>query len=53
VYAIVYGTGIVFVDDQEVPVRPGQFIAVTPDSARQVRAGDGGLVFIAICAAPS
>ena len=53
VYAIVYGTGIVFVDGQEVPVRPGQFIAVTPDSARQVRAGDGGLVFIAICAAPS
>jgi uncharacterized cupin superfamily protein len=50
VYAIVHGTGTV-VDGQEVPVRPGRFIAVTPDSARQVRAGDGGLIFIAVCAA--
>lgn len=51
VYAIVRGTGIVVVDGQEVPVRPGQFIAVTPDSVRQVRASDSGLVFIAVCAA--
>jgi mannose-6-phosphate isomerase-like protein (cupin superfamily) len=51
VYAIVHGTGSVVVDGQEVPVRPGQFVAVTPDSARQVRAGDSGLVFIAVCAA--
>jgi mannose-6-phosphate isomerase-like protein (cupin superfamily) len=51
VYAIVCGTGTVVVDGQEVPMRPGQFIAVTPDSERQVRAGDGGLVFIAVCAA--
>ena len=27
-----------------------QVDAVTPDSARSVRAGDGGLVFIAMCA---
>jgi mannose-6-phosphate isomerase-like protein (cupin superfamily) len=51
VHAIVHGTGTVVVDGQEVPVRPGRFIAVTPDSARQVRAGDGGLIFIAVCAA--
>jgi uncharacterized cupin superfamily protein len=51
VYGIVHSTGTVIVDGQEVPVRPGQFIAVTPDSARQVRAGPGGLVFIAVCAA--
>lgn len=50
VYAIISGTGTVVVDGQEVPVQPGQFIAVTPDSARQVRAGDSGLVFIAVCA---
>jgi uncharacterized cupin superfamily protein len=53
VYAIIHGTGTVVVDGQQVPVRPGQYIAVTPDSARQVRAGDGGLVFIAVCAAPA
>ncbi len=53
VYAIVHGTGAVIVDGQQVPARPGQFIAVTPDSVRHVRAGDGGLVFIAVCAAPT
>ena len=44
------GTGTVVVDEEEVPVGPGQFIAVTPDSTRHVRAGDSGLVFIAVCA---
>jgi mannose-6-phosphate isomerase-like protein (cupin superfamily) len=53
VYAIVHGTGAVIVDGQQVPARPGQFIAVTPDSVRHVRAGDSGVVFIAICAAPA
>ena len=51
VYAIVNGTGTVVVDGQEVPVQPGLFIAVTPESVRQVRAGESGLVFIAVCAA--
>jgi uncharacterized cupin superfamily protein len=51
VYAVVRGTGVVIVDDEEVLVGPGHFIAVTPESTRQVRAGDAGLVFIAVCAA--
>lgn len=51
VYAVVRGTGVVVVDDDEVPIGPEQFIAVTPESTRHVRAGDGGLVFIAVCAA--
>lgn len=51
VYAFLHGTGTVVVDGQKIPVRPGEFIAVTPDSVRQVRAGSGGLIFIAICAA--
>jgi mannose-6-phosphate isomerase-like protein (cupin superfamily) len=50
VYAIIRGHGTVVVDAEEVPVGPGQFIAVTPDSMRHVRAGDDGLVFIAVCA---
>ena len=49
-YVVLRGTGIVVVDGDDVSVGPGDFIAVTPDSARYVRAGDGGLVFIAICA---
>ena len=50
VYAVLRGTGTVVVDDEGVPIGPGQFIAVTPDSTRHVRAGDRGLVFIAVCA---
>ena len=52
VYAVIRGEGIVFVDGEGVPVKTGQFIAVTPDSSRFVRAGDGGLAFIAVCATP-
>jgi DNA-binding PadR family transcriptional regulator len=33
------------------PIESGQFVAVTPDSARHIRAGENGLVFIAVCAA--
>jgi uncharacterized cupin superfamily protein len=49
-YAVLRGSGIVVVDGREVSVAPGDFIAVTPESIRQVRAGDSGLVFIAVCA---
>lgn len=52
VYAFLRGGGWVVVDDEQVSVGPGQFVAVTAESARQVRAGEGGLVFIALCAAP-
>jgi uncharacterized cupin superfamily protein len=52
VYAVIGGHGVVVVDGQDVPVWPGRFIAVTQDSTRHVRAGNDGLVFIAICATP-
>jgi quercetin dioxygenase-like cupin family protein len=50
VYAFIRGKGTVIVDGESVRVEPGQFVAVTPDSNRYVRAGDAGLVFIAVCA---
>ena len=40
------------VDDEEIPVRPGLFIAVTVESSRQLRAGSDGLSFVAMCAEP-
>jgi uncharacterized cupin superfamily protein len=49
-YAVLRGNGVVVVDGEEVAVGPGDFIAVTPDSTRHMRADTGGLVFIAICA---
>lgn len=49
VYAAIRGSGVVIVDGDEVPLRPGTFVAAAPEAARQVRAGAEGLVFIAIC----
>ena len=51
VYAVLNGTGTVIVDGRDVPVGPGQFIAVALEAARHVRAGDSGLVLIAVCPA--
>src|ERR1700761_6792983 len=49
-YAVLRGSGAVIVDGEATRVGPGDFIAVTPDSRRHVRADAGGLVFIAVCA---
>jgi uncharacterized cupin superfamily protein len=49
VYAAIGGSGVVIVDGDEVALAPGTFVAATPASTRQVRAGPDGLVFIAIC----
>jgi uncharacterized cupin superfamily protein len=51
-YAVICGSGVVVVDGAEVAVRPGHFVAVSPQSHRCVRAGREGLVFIAVCAVP-
>ena len=53
VYAFLRGSGAVVVDGQDVPVRAGAFVAVSAESSRCVRAGREGLVYIAVCAAPS
>lgn len=51
-YFIVSGDGWVIVDDEQVPLRPGIFVAVTVESTRQVRAGSSGITFVALCGAP-
>jgi uncharacterized cupin superfamily protein len=50
VYAVVRGNGVAVVDGVEVPLEPGDFIAVTPEATRYVRAGAAGLTYIAVCA---
>ncbi len=50
IYAILHGAGTVVIDGEDVAVTPGCFVAVSPESTRQVVAGDAGLVFIAVCA---
>ncbi|GGF56146.1 hypothetical protein GCM10011519_32610 [Marmoricola endophyticus] len=49
-YAVVRGSGWVVVGGEEVAVGPGQFVAVSLESARFVRAGEEGLTLIAVCA---
>lgn len=49
-YAILRGGGWVVVDGDETPVRPGQYVAVTVESSRYLRAGSEGMTFIAVCA---
>jgi len=51
-YIILSGSGWVIVDDERIPIRPGQFVAITVESSRQLRAGTDGLVVVAICAQP-
>src|SRR5262249_53187549 len=48
VYAVVGGSGTVTVDGDEIAVRTGHFVFCPPDARRQMRAGDDGLVWIAI-----
>ncbi|WP_226346924.1 hypothetical protein [Agilicoccus flavus] len=48
-YAVLRG-GWLVVDGQEVPVRPGQFLAVSQPSRRLMRAGADDMDFIAVCA---
>jgi len=52
VYAVIRGNGTAIIDGEEVPLVPGEFIAVQPASVRHVRAGTAGLTFIAVCASP-
>jgi uncharacterized cupin superfamily protein len=52
-YVVLRGEGRLLVEEESVPIRPGQFIAVTVESSRQIRAGDDGLLLLALCATPS
>lgn len=49
VYAVIRGDGWLVVDDEQVRLAAGVFVAVTLESTRHVRAGDHGLTLIAVC----
>jgi uncharacterized cupin superfamily protein len=48
-YAVIAGSGVVVVDGEAVAVEPGMFVAVDAEATRHVRAGEDGLVYIAVC----
>jgi quercetin dioxygenase-like cupin family protein len=48
VYVPIRGRGKVRVDGEDVELHPGVVVFVTPESTRQLSAGDEGLVFVAV-----
>jgi uncharacterized cupin superfamily protein len=52
VYVILAGSGVMRVDGDEVPLRPGLYLAVSPDATRQPVAGPEGLTWVCVGAVP-
>jgi quercetin dioxygenase-like cupin family protein len=48
VYAVIGGSGVLRLGDEQVALRPGHFVYCPPDVRRQMVAGDEGLVWIGI-----
>lgn len=48
VYCCIAGTGTLTIDGEQVELRPGRYIHVTPDARRKPRAGPDGLTLIII-----
>jgi len=48
VYAVLEGGGTLRVDGDEVALAPGMFVFCSPDSRRQMVAGENGLTWIGI-----
>lgn len=51
VYVFLHGSGTLVVDGEDVPVSAGRWAFVSPESHRQLKAGDQGLTWIGIGAA--
>ncbi len=48
VYAVIGGGGVLRVDGEEIPLRPGHFVFCSPTVKRQMVAGEDGLTWIGI-----
>jgi quercetin dioxygenase-like cupin family protein len=48
IYVPVEGSGVIRIGDEEIPLRPGRFVLVTPDETRQVVAGPEGLSYVVV-----
>lgn len=48
VYAVIAGSGILRVDGEDIPLKPGHFAYCPPNARRQMIAGDDGLTWIGI-----
>lgn len=52
IYIPFQGDGVLRIGGEDVSLIPGLFVLVTADEVRQVIAGDGGLSYIVVGAAP-
>jgi len=50
VYVILDGSGWLVVDEEQIAVTPGDYIAVEQQHRRHLVAGEGGLSLVAVCA---
>ena len=48
VYAVISGWGTLLVDNEEISLKPGSYAFCSPESRRQIKAGDEGLVYVGI-----
>jgi quercetin dioxygenase-like cupin family protein len=48
IYLPLRGRGILRVDGEQVPLEPGRYVLVSPDSTRQVVAGPEGLGYLVV-----
>lgn len=48
VYIPLRGSGVLRVDGEEVPLEPGRYVLVEPESTRQVVAGPDGLAYAVV-----
>jgi quercetin dioxygenase-like cupin family protein len=48
IYVPLRGRGVLRVDGEEVPLEPGRYVLVSPESTRQVVAGREGLGYLVV-----
>lgn len=53
IYVPVAGSGHIVVEREKVPLEPGMFVLVEPESTRQVVAGPAGLAYVIVGAVVS
>ena len=51
IYAALRGSGVIVVDGEEIPLEPGRYVLVEPETTRQVVAGPEGLAYLIVGAA--
>src|SRR5262245_46353481 len=52
VYVFLAGSGVMHVDGEKVPVHPGRYVLVQPDTTRKPVAGPDGLSWVVIGSVP-